>query len=84
MRKKTSLDHLLTCKTGGLGGSRVLHLAHNELRDELATLCKQVYLPNAVQLEPPIQNNADSTTKNYTQDRGDIGFADSGLNNSTA
>ena len=67
--KKSSLDHLLTCKTGGL-----VHLAHDELRDELANLCKQAYVPNAVQLEPPIQNNADSTTENYTQDRGDIGI----------
>ena len=67
--KKSSLDHLLTCKTGGL-----VHLAHDELRDELATLCKQAYVPNAVQLEPPIQNNSDSTTENYTQDRGDIGI----------
>ena len=46
----------------------------DELRDELATLCKQAYVPNAVQLEPPIQNNSDSTTENYTQDRGDIGI----------
>ena len=53
---------LTPCKTGGL-----VHLAHDELRDELATLCKQAYVPNAVQLEPPIQNNADSTTENYTQ-----------------
>ena len=40
----------------------------------LATLCRQAYLPTAVQLEPPIQNNSDSTTENYTQDRGDIGI----------
>ena len=32
------------------------------------------YLPNAVQLELPIQKNADSTTENYTQDRGHIGI----------
>ena len=67
--KKSSLDHLLTCKTGGL-----VHQAHDELRDELATLAKQAYLPNAVQIEPPIQNHADSTTKNYSQERGDIGI----------
>ena len=60
---------LLTCKTGGL-----VHQAHDELRDELATLAQQAYLPSAVQLEPPIQNNSDSTTDNYLQERGDIGI----------
>ena len=67
--KKSTLDHLLTCKTGGL-----VHQAHDELRDKLATLAKQAYLPSAVQLEPPIRNNSDSTTENYSQERGDIGI----------
>ena len=63
------MDHLLTCKTGGL-----VHQAHDELRDEIAILAKQAYLPSAVQLEPPIRNNSDSTTENYSQERGDIGI----------
>ena len=67
--KKSTLDHLLTCKTGGL-----VHQAHDEIRDELATLAKQAYLPSAVQLEPPIRNNSDSTTENYSQELGDIGI----------
>ena len=51
-----------------------MHQAHDERRDELATLAKQAYLPSAVQLEPPIRNNSDSTTENYSQERGDIGI----------
>ena len=67
--KTSTLDHLLTCKTGGL-----IHQAHDELRDELALLARQTFLPSAVQIEPPIQNNSDSTELTYTQDRGDIGI----------
>ena len=67
--KTSSLDHLLTCKTGGL-----IHQAHDELRDELALLARQTFTPSAVQIEPPIQNSTDSTEMTYTQDRGDIGI----------
>ena len=67
--KKSSLDHLLTCKTGGL-----IHQAHDELRNEIATIARQAYVPSAVQIEPPIQNNSDSTQENYSQERGDIGI----------
>ena len=58
---KSTLDHLLTCKTGGL-----VYQAHDELRDELATLAQQAFIPSAVQLEPPICNNSDLTTENYS------------------
>ena len=40
----------------------------------VALLARQTFLPSAVQIEPPIQNNSDSTELTYTQDRGDIGI----------
>ena len=69
--KKSSLDHLLTCKTGGLA---LVHQAHDELKDKLATLAQQAYLPSAIQLEPPICNNSDLITENYSQQCRDIGM----------
>ena len=67
--KRAGLDHLLTCKTGGL-----IHQAHDELRDKLALLTRQMFTPSTVQIEPPIYNRTDSTQDTYTQERGNIGI----------
>ena len=75
--KRTAMDvernrPWTTSRLARQGG--LVHQAHDELRDELATLEQQAYLPSAVQLEPPIRNNFDLTTENYSQERGDIGI----------
>ena len=69
--KPFSIDHALTCKTGGL-----VILRHNELRDEYQCLAQWAYSNSAVWEEPLINPTftQDPTSHQITAlgDRGDL------------
>ena len=69
---KFSITHALSCKVGGL-----VHLRHNEVKEELALLCSQAFSPSAVRDEPMIvPSDIKTTTTDETtledEDRGDL------------